>query len=156
MSIVFKKSRGRYYLQLIDSLGFIHYVGVVNLENLAACAHNLGFIELFAWREKIRKRLAGKGFENLYEAANVYQQAYNDGRKGLAIWEIKGLDTQKYKEKCTYLENRIMILEMLYKRLREVNEILSNDIIRRGIQAQVRNSSQEAWRQWRTELNNEY
>lgn len=152
MSIVFKKSRGKYYLQLVDDLGFIHYVGVVNLENLAACANVLGFIEAFSWRKKIKKRLTGKGFENLREAVLVYEQAYNDGKRGLAVWEIKGLDTQKYKEKCNYIVNRIQVLEMLYKRIRDVNEILSNDTIRKGMQAKVRNSSQEDWSRWMEEL----
>jgi hypothetical protein len=155
MRMVFKKSRSKYYLQLIDDLEFIHYVGAVNLENLAVCANFIGLNEELTRGDKIRWRLADKGFKNLEDAVRVYEQAFINGRSGFGGWNIKGLDSMTSNRTHNTLYQRMRVLEMLYHRFRDINEILSNEQIRKMMQSRVRNSSEEDWSKWLKELEKE-
>jgi hypothetical protein len=143
---MFKKSKSWYYLQLVDSLGFIYHVGPVNLENLAACAYAVGADEKDNQRRRIMKRLANIGFENLEEAASVYWQAYSNGIYGL-VSKIDNVDMAMYDEKNTRVWNRQKVNKMLYRRCMEKFETFTHEQIRKWVQDKVRNATEKEYNQ---------
>ena len=145
MNMLFKKSRGRYYLQLVDDLGFIYHIGPANLENLAVCAYTKGLGEKSTHEYRSSKLLANKGFENLTEAVKVHENAYWNGTTGFKLGKIKNLDMVKCNEKYTEVYDRQKIHEMLYRRCMETNETLTHNQIRKWVQDKMRNSSEEEY-----------
>ena len=151
MWMEFKRARNRYYVRLVDDLGFLHHVGPANLVNISACAYILGFHERKALEERFRKSLKGR-VDDVEAAEKIAWAMYMDGYEGLIPRHVEGLDVEMVNKKSEQLMDRMELLAMRYHRLRRENTVLEDDMCRRIVQAQYRKAPEEIQDQWMEEL----
>jgi hypothetical protein len=169
MKVEIKRVHGNEYLQIVDERGFLHHVGVLDIQNLAVRQYFVGRREWLRHnreREKqvlwLEEKLLALGYplsseenESVEHLAMALQRYYDDGNNVFVLKNRSGILAHVNK-RIEDIERRIFVFELLENKIMEEAESKGVALNRQTLKKIVKNKYRNISEEEKEQLINEY
>ena len=169
MKVEIKRVKGKEYLQIVDERGYLHHVGVLNIQNLAVRQYFLGKREWLKYNQErnkqiiwLEERLIALGYPlgseekgSVEHFAMALRSYYDEGNNIHKLRNRSGILSYA-NERIENIESRIFVFELFENKIMRENESRGITLNRQTLKKIVKNKYRNISEEEKEQLINEY